>query len=404
MTSTSPRRIFLIVLDSVGIGAAPDAADYGDEGAATLPHTAAAVGRLRLPTLQAMGLGNIPPLLPGGEPIAGVSPVPRPTASYGAMREMSEGKDTITGHWEIAGILMRPGFTLFPPGPPSFPEDLVREFERRTGRPTIGNKAASGTEIIQELGEQHMREGAWIIYTSADSVFQIAAHTDVIPLEELYRACEIARELCNPYRVGRVIARPFTGTPGHFVRTEDRRDYAYQPDEPTVLEILTQEGIPVYAVGKIEDIFAHRGITESRHTGNNLDSQQAVLDLAEKKRTGLIFANFIDFDMLYGHRRNARGYAEALEQTDSFLAEFLPRLGPADLLLITADHGNDPTFKGTDHTREMVPLLACRPGLRGVSLGIRQGFYDIGQTIADYFGIPPLRRGISFLSALTSTP
>ncbi|HDL77164.1 MAG TPA: phosphopentomutase [Lentisphaerae bacterium] len=393
MNPAARRRVFLIVLDSVGIAPAPDAAEYGDEGAATLPHTADAVGGLNLPTLQAMGLGNIPELIAGGLPIRGVPPASRPTASYGALCEQSEGKDTITGHWELAGILMRPGFTLFPPGPPSFPEDLVREFERRTGRPTIGNKAASGTEIIQELGEQHMREGAWIIYTSADSVFQIAAHTDIIPLEELYRACEIARELCNPYRVGRVIARPFTGKPGSFVRTEDRRDYAFQPDEPTVLEELTSRNIPVYAVGKIEDIFAHRGITESLHTGNNRDSQDAVLQLAGRVSTGLVFANFIDFDMLYGHRRNPRGYARALEECDPFFARLLPQLQSGDLLMVTADHGNDPTYKGTDHTREIVPLLAYRPDRPAQVLGVRRGFYDVGQTVASWLGIPPLRRG-----------
>ncbi|HIE11353.1 MAG TPA: phosphopentomutase [Kiritimatiellae bacterium] len=393
MKHPTRRRVFLIVLDSVGIAPAPDAAQYGDQGAATLPHTAAAVGGLRLPTLQAMGLGNIPQLLQGGLPIRGVPPASRPTASYGALCEQSEGKDTITGHWELAGVLMRPGFTLFPPGPPSFPEELLREFERRTGRPVIGNKAASGTEIIQELGQHHMREGAWIVYTSADSVFQVAAHLDVVPLDELYRACEIARKLCNPYRVGRVIARPFTGKPGHFVRTEDRRDYAFQPDQPTVLEELTRRNIPVYAVGKIEDIFAHRGITEAFHTGNNPDSQDAVLQLAGNVSAGLIFANFIDFDMLYGHRRNPQGYARALEECDPFFAQLLPRLQPGDLLLVTADHGNDPTYKGTDHTREIVPLLAYRPGAPAQRLGLRAGFFDVGQTIAGFFGIPPLPHG-----------
>jgi phosphopentomutase len=254
-------RAILIVLDSVGIGHAPDAREYGDEGAATLPHIAAAVGGLKLPTLESLGLGNILPMT--GQPLSipGVSPVERPLASFGAMQELSQGKDTITGHWEIGGLLLQPGFHLFPPGPPSFPKELVEEFERRTGRKMIGDKSASGVGIIDELGARSMQENCWIVYTSADSVFQIAANIDVIPLPELYRACEIARELCDPYRVGRVIARPFRGRPGAFQRTEDRRDYAFQPSEPTILERLHRSGVPVYAVGKIEDIFAHRGIT-----------------------------------------------------------------------------------------------------------------------------------------------
>lgn len=390
-------KAVLIVLDSVGIGAAPDAADYGDAGAATLPHCAAAVGGLRLPTFQQLGLGNIPGLLPDGVPITGVPPSENPQASYGAMREVSDGKDTITGHWEIAGLLIHPAFHLFPPHYPSFPAGLVAEFERRTGRKIIGNKAASGIAIIEELGAEHLRTGAWIAYTSADSVLQLAAHTSVIPLPEFYRGCEIARELCNPLKVGRVIARPFTGQPGAFTRTEERRDYAYQPDEPTVLERLNDAGVPVYAVGKIEDIYAHRGITETVHTGHTSASQEQVLRFYREKRDGLIFANFIDFDMLYGHRRDTRGFASALEQTDQFLAGFLPLMTPQDVLLITADHGNDPTFRGTDHTREFVPLIAYQPGRPGKSLGIRQGFFDIAQTLAACFGLPPMPRGKSFI-------
>ena len=390
-------RVFLIVLDSVGIGYAPDAADYGDEGAATLPHIAEAVGGLSLPTLQSLGLGNILPLT--GQPlrIAGVTPVERPLASFGAMREVSQGKDTVTGHWEIGGLLLLPGFHLFPPGPPSFPPELIGEFERLTGRKVIGNKSASGVGIMEELGEQSMREGSWILYTSADSVFQLMANIDVIPLEEMYRACEIGRKLCDPYRVGRVIARPFRGQPGHFKRTEDRRDYAFQPAEPTILERLHQAGIPVYAVGKIEDIFAHRGITKTNHTGNNQASQHAVETFAHEMKSGFLFANFIDFDMLYGHRRDAPGYADCLRQTDAWLSGFLPTLGKDDLLIITADHGNDPTYKGTDHTREIVPLLAYQPGRLGVSLGVRQGYYDVAQTVAHLFHIDPLPRGQSFL-------
>ncbi len=391
-------KAILIVLDSIGIGSAPDAARYGDAGAATLPHLAAAVGGLKAPTLQAMGLGNIPGLLPGGEPVAGVPPTARPTASFGAMQEVSEGKDTITGHWELAGIKIIPGFHVFPPEAPAFPAELVAQFEQRTGRKTIGHKAASGTAILDELGAEHMRTGAWIVYTSADSVFQIAAHLDVVPLAELYRACEIARELCDRYKVGRVIARPFRGTPGQFKRTEERRDFAYKPEEPTILERLVGAGVPVYAVGKIEDIFAHRGITESNHTGNNLTSQQALLDWTRSKPDGFFFANFIDFDMLYGHRRDARGYAASIEQTDVWLKTYLPALAPGDLLLITADHGNDPCFKGTDHTREYVPLLSYQPGRPGANLGIRAGFYDVAQTVADFFRLPALPRGASFLN------
>ena len=390
-------RAFLIVLDSVGIGYAPDARDYGDMGAATLPHIASAVGGLKLPTLQALGLGNILPMT--GQPLAiqGVEPVDQPLASFGAMREVSQGKDTVTGHWEIGGLLLQPGFHLFPPGPPSFPPELVLEFERRTGRKMLGNKSASGVGIMDELGEQSMREGAWIVYTSADSVFQIMANIDVIPLEEMYRACEIARALCDPYRVGRVIARPFRSQPGAFKRTEDRRDYAFQPEEKTILERLHERQVDVYAVGKIEDIFAHRGITHTDHTGNNQASQRAVERYAADMKSGFLFANFIDFDMLYGHRRDAPGYADCLVQTDAWLKTFLPKLGPDDLLILTADHGNDPTYKGTDHTREIVPLLAYRPGQPGKSLGLRNGFYDIAQTIAHCFGIDPLPRGVNFL-------
>jgi phosphopentomutase len=389
-------KAILIVLDSVGIGPAPDAAAYGDAGSATLPHIAEAVGGLKVPTLGAMGLGNIPALIPGGIPIRGVLPCPQPTSCFGAMQEMSEGKDTVTGHWEIAGLEIRPGFRIFPQEYPSFPPELVAAFEQRTGRKIIGNKAASGTAIIEELGAEHMRTGAWIAYTSADSVFQIAAHEEIVPLKELYRACEIARELCDAYRVGRVIARPFVGKPGAFKRTENRRDYAFKPAEPTVLERLVSGGVPVYAVGKIEDIFAHRGITESVHTGNNRDSQRQVAQWTRQKKDGLIFANFIDFDMLYGHRRNARGYADAIEQTDDWLGEYLPLLSKDDMLILTADHGNDPTYKGSDHTRETVPLLVYRPGRPGQSLGLRTGFYDIAQSLADFFGIQTLPRGVSF--------
>lgn len=390
-------KAILIILDSGGIGAAPDAGDFGDVGANTLAHTAEVVGGLNLPVLQKLGLGNIPGLIPTGLPIAGVPPTSQPMASYGALREVSVGKDTTTGHWELAGLVLKRGFHLFPKGPPSFPAELIQALESRTGRKVIGNKAASGTVIIDELGPQQMREGSLIVYTSADSVLQIAAHEEIIPLPELYRACEIARELCNPLQVGRVIARPYVGQPGAFHRTERRRDYSYPLPEPTILDRLHAAGISVYAVGKLEDIFNRRGIAQSFHTGNNRDSQAQVRVLAESVKSGLIFSNFIDFDMLYGHRRDARGYAQALEQTDQYLGTLLPLLTGDDLLIITADHGNDPTFTGTDHTREYVPLLAYQPGKAGRALGVRQGFFDVGQALAAYFRIAPLPRGVSFV-------
>ena len=391
-------KAVLIILDSVGIGSAPDAAEYGDAGASTIAHLAAASGGLHVPTMQAMGLGNIPGLLPHTpkEKIEGVPAEKKPTASYGAMREMSDGKDTITGHWEIAGLEVDPGFHGFPPVH-SFPKDLIAAFEKETGRKLIGNKAASGTAIIDELGEEHMKTGALICYTSADSVFQIAAHEEVVPVPELYRYCDIARRLCDPLRVGRVIARPFVGKPGAFKRTENRKDFAYLPDEKTILERLVAKNIPVYAVGKIEDIYCHRGITESVHTGNNADSQALVEKWTKEKTSGLIMANFIDYDMVYGHRRDAKGYAKSLELTDQWLANYLPLLGPGDMLILTADHGNDPTFKGTDHTREYVPLLVYRPGEPAENLGIRRGFYDIAQSLAQFFGIPAIPRGASFV-------
>ncbi len=394
-------KAILIVLDSVGIGEAPDASDYGDVGSATLQNIGTSVGGLKLPTLQRLGLGNIPSLLPNGSPIKGCPAIKNPQASYGAMQERSQGKDTITGHWEIAGLEINPGFHNFKMTPPSFPAKLLAAFEKETGRPIIGNTAASGTAIIEELWTPHMETGAWICYTSADSVFQIAAHNDVIPLEELYRGCEIARSLCDPLRIGRVIARPFTGSPGAFERTEDRRDYAYIPEEPLITERLIAAGIPVYAVGKIEDILAHRGITESIHSGRTEAAQKAVEHFLQKEGDGFIFANFIDFDMLYGHRRDPEGYAAALRQTDHWLSQFLPQLGKDDLLILTADHGNDPTFKGTDHTREYVPLIVYQPTHSGKPLGIRHGFYDIAQSLASWFKMGSIPRGRSFIQTQT---
>ncbi len=390
-------KAILIILDSVGVGAAPDAEKFGDAGSATLPHLAREAGGLNVPTLEAMGLGNIPALMPAGLAIQGVAPTREPIACYGVMQPVSDGKDTITGHWEIAGLEVNPGFHVFPPDYPSFPPDLVNAFEQKTGRRIIGNKAASGTAIIDELGPRHMKDGSWIAYTSADSVFQIAAHEEIIHIDELYRGCETARELCDPYRIGRVIARPFIGKPGAFRRTENRRDYAFKPSEPTILERLTQAGIPVYAVGKIEDIYAHRGITESNHTGNNPSSRELVSRWTREKKDGLIIANFIDFDMLFGHRRDAKGYARAIEETDRWLESYLPLLARDDVLILTADHGNDPTYRGSDHTREYVPLIVYQPGRKPNNLGIRKGFYDIAQSLASFFNIHPMPRGSSFL-------
>lgn len=390
-------KAFLIVLDSVGIGAAPDATAYGDDGSNTLAHIGQAVGGLHLPTLQSLGLGNIPPLLPAGLPIPGVPPNPGASGGFGAMQEYSRGKDTTTGHWEMAGLLMDKGFHLFPSEFPSFPAPLIHEFEQRTGRKTLGNKAASGIAIINELGPRQISEGAWIVYTSADSVFQIAAHEEVIPLAELYEGCRIARELCDPYVVGRVIARPYIGTPGDFRRTENRRDFSYPLPEPTLLNRLQDTGLKVITVGKLDDIFNRSGISQAFHVENNHDAEQHILKLAARSDSFFCFANLIDFDMLYGHRRDPAGYAGALERADRFLGSLLAKLSPADLVIITADHGNDPTFKGTDHTREFVPLLTRGPGQAGKALGIRHGFYDVAQTLATYFSIMPMARGISFM-------
>jgi phosphopentomutase len=391
-------RAFLVVLDSVGIGAAPDAADYGDSGANTLGHVAAAAGGLRLPVLQRLGLGNIPALLPDGLALAGVPPADPPQACYGALRELSRGKDTTTGHWELAGLLLADGLPVFPPGPPAFPAELLDAFAHRTGRAVIGNRAASGTEIIQELGEAHRETGAWIVYTSADSVFQVAAHEAVIPLDALYAGCRIARELCDPYRVGRVIARPFVGErAGAFTRTENRRDFSLPPPGPTILDRARAAGIRTVTVGKLDDVFVNRGIDEALHVENNPDAAQAVLECATRRTPLFVFANLIDFDMLFGHRRDAAGYARALEEADVFFGRLLPLLGDGDLLLITADHGNDPTFRGTDHTREFVPLLAYAPGRPGGSVGIRNGFFDVAQSLAAWFGLPPMEHGVAFL-------
>ena len=383
-------RALLLVLDSVGCGRAPDAAAYGDAGADTLGHIFAAQPDLALPALFSLGLGQV----------IGAKDAPEPIASHGRMRERSPGKDTSTGHWELMGCPLEQAFPVFSPG---FPPAIIDAFVRATGVPGIlGNCAASGTEIIERLGVEHIQSGKPIVYTSADSVFQIAAHEQHFGLERLYRCCETARRILDPYGVGRVIARPFIGEPGRFQRTYNRRDYSMPPPRDTSLVRLSQAGIPVVGVGKIEDIFAGAGLSESIHTEGNEDGMRAVIALAERLERGLVFVNLVDFDMLYGHRRDARGYREALERFDVRLRELETRLGPQDLVLMTADHGNDPTkFETTDHTREHVPVLAAGAGVRaGAELGTRESFADFGATVEEALGLVSPGPGRSFLAEL----
>ncbi|MFD0590289.1 phosphopentomutase [Paenibacillus sp. GCM10027627] len=387
-------RITVIVLDSVGIGELPDAASFGDEGAHTLGHICEQVPNIALPNLAALGLGNIAPL-------AAVAPADNPGAFYGKMAEVSVGKDTMTGHWELMGLKVESPFQVYPNG---FPDELIAKFEELTGRKVLGNKPASGTDILDEYGEEQLRTGSWIIYTSADSVMQIAAHEGKIPLEELYRACEIARELTlhDPYMVGRVIARPYTGEPGAFERTPNRHDYALEPFGPTVLNSLKESGHSVISVGKINDIFTGQGITESYPTKSNLDGIQTTIRLMKEKNGGFIFTNLVDFDSLYGHRRDPEGYASCLEEFDQYVPELMRQTGSNELLIVTADHGNDPVHPGTDHTREYVPILAYSPRFTGyqASMGTRSTFADLAATIADNFGVSKPGIGQSFLNLL----
>lgn len=380
----------MVVLDSVGVGEMPDAALYGDEGSNTVGNTARAVGGLSLPFLGSLGIGNL-------TSIVGVPPVDqeRCRGSYGKMAIRSPGKDTLTGHWELAGIQLREAFKTYPNG---FPRELIERFERLIGREVIGNVAASGTEIIKTLGEEHMRTGKPIVYTSADSVFQIAAHEEVIPVEELYGMCETARRmLVGEYLVGRVIARPFVGRGGEFVRTERRRDFSVEPPFPTVLDRLYAEGISVAAVGKIEDIFSSRGITFSEHTKDFREGARAIQRLLASLKGGLIFANFVEFDMTYGHRNDPYGYARALEEVDDLLAGLSDQMAGEDVLLICADHGCDPTTPSTDHSREYVPLLVTGAHVRrGVNLGTRRTLADVGATVADAFSVEFSCPGTSF--------
>ncbi len=388
------RRIFLIVLDSVGIGALPDASRFGDEGAHTLGHIAREMNGLHMPHLEALGLGNI-------EEVQGVRAVKQPQAAYGRMMEASAGKDTMTGHWELMGLNIDTPFRTFTET--GFPSELIAAFEEKIGRKTLGNKAASGTKIIEELGAEHMQSGDVIVYTSADSVFQIAAHEEVIPLEELYDICAVARELtkAEPYMVGRVIARPFIGEPGSFVRTANRRDYALKPFGPTVMNRLQENGLDVLAIGKISDIYDGEGVTWSVKTKSNEDGMDRLIESMAKDFLGLSFVNLVDFDAQYGHRRDPLGYGKALEAFDARLPEVLAKLQEDDLLIITADHGNDPTHHGTDHTREYVPLLVYSPLFdQGTDLGVRQTFADVGATIAANFQVQRPEHGESFLKHL----
>ncbi|MBW3661379.1 MAG: phosphopentomutase [Gemmatimonadetes bacterium] len=386
------RAVALVVLDSVGIGGAPDAGSFGDEGSATLQHVAEAVGGLSLPNLRRLGLGNV-------AEVRGVGATETPEGAFGAMIERSPGKDTTTGHWELAGVVLDRAFPTYPEG---FPPEVIEAFEAAIGRGSLGNVAASGTEIIERLGAEHMATGYPIVYTSADSVFQIAAHVDVIPLDRLYEMCEKARRIMRgPHEVGRVIARPFTGDPGAFRRTPDRHDYSVLPPRDTVLDEISRAGLEVRGVGKIADIFAGRGVTSSRPTRSNADGIDAVVEEIAALERGLVFANLVDFDQSFGHRNDPAGYAAALEEFDAGLTRILAALGPEDVLFITADHGNDPTTPSTDHSRERVPLLVAGERVApGVDLGERASFADCGATIADLLGVPTSTPGRSFRSLL----
>src|SRR5216683_2278803 len=387
------ERVIWVVLDSVGIGELPDAAEYGDVGRNTLGHIAES-RPLKIPNLVRLGLANIAPL-------RHLHPAPAPLAAYGRGTTHSPGKDTTTGHWEMAGVWLDRAFPVYPHG---FPLELIAEFERQIGRKTIGNKPASGTEIIKELGEEHVRTGKLIVYTSGDSVFQIAAHEEVVPIAELYRMCEIARKLLDgPHRVGRVIARPFTGTPGNFVRTTRRHDYAVDPPKPMLMDVLAERKVRVFGIGKVHDIYNGRGVEEYVTTKNNADGMEKLTAAVSERKSGLIFANLVDFDMLYGHRKDVEGFAKSLEEFDGMLTEFLPLLSLSDMLMITADHGcdPDPRWETTDHSREYVPIVVYSPGCgAGVNLGVRDTLADMGQTIADNFAAA-IPHGKSFLGQIT---
>jgi len=386
------NRVIWIVLDSVGMGALPDAEKYGDDGANTIGNVSKALGGLNLPNMEKLGLGNI-------DGMVGVNKTDRPTGCYGRFAEMSNGKDTTTGHWEMVGIYSEQAFPTYPNG---FPKEIIDSFEKAVGRKVIGNKPASGTAIIEELGEEHIKTGSLIVYTSADSVFQIAAHEEVVPLKELYSICEKARNiLVGEHAVARVIARPFIGEKGNFTRTPNRRDFSLVPPYNTVLDNLKSNNLNVMAVGKIEDIFSGKGITEAVHTKDNMDGVDKTLDYMKEDKQGLIFTNLVDFDMKWGHRNDVKAYGKGLEDFDARLPEIISAMKDTDILFINADHGCDPTTPGTDHTREYVPFLAYGKPLRqNVNLGTRNSFADMGQTVAEIFNVEKIRYGESFLKEI----
>jgi phosphopentomutase len=394
-SGTGFKRVIWIVLDSVGIGELPDAAEYGDVGRNTLGHVAES-RPLKLPNLVELGLANIARL-------KDLAPTAAPSGAYGKGATHSPGKDTTTGHWEMAGIWLAQAFPVYKQG---FPPEVMDEFEKRIARKTLGNKPASGTEILQELGEEHVRTGKPIVYTSGDSVFQIAAHEGIIHVDELYKMCEIAREILDgPHRVGRVIARPFTGTPGHFSRTPRRHDYAVDPPKPMLLDVLAEKNVPVFGIGKIHDIYNGRGVEHYVTTTSNSDGMEKLTAAIHQGPDGLVFCNLVDFDMLYGHRKDVEGFAKSLEEFDALLGDFLRLLRPDDLLMITADHGcdPDPRWETTDHSREYVPVVAYSPGCgAGVNLGTRLTLADMGQTVAENFATA-ISHGTSFLNVLRNS-
>ena len=385
------KNFFVIVLDGVGIGELPDAEKYKDEGSNTLTNLARAVGGLKLPILESLGLGNI-------EQIEGIKKIANARASFGKLAELSEGKDSTTGHWELAGLHVKTDFSYFPKG---FNDEIIRRFLKETGcKGILGNKPASGTEIIKELGEEHLKTSYPIIYTSADSVFQIAAHEEIIPLDKLYEICSITREkvLTYPLQVGRVIARPFIGEPGNFMRTKNRKDFSLDPPESTILDILSENNIETIAIGKVNDLFNYQGIKKQLPTKSNEEGCDQLLKCAGESKGSFIFTNLVDFDVYFGHRNDPEGFAQKLIEFDQFLPDFLSKLDESDRVVITADHGNDPTTPSTDHSREYVPLLYYRKGVKGKDLGVRKSFSDVAKTAADFFNVSNILNGVSFLN------
>jgi phosphopentomutase len=385
------HNFFLIILDGVGIGELPDAAKYGDSGSNTLCNIAKAVGGLHLPNLESMGLGNI-------SDIKGIQRTSKPAASFGKLAEISKGKDSTTGHWEISGLFVDTDFSYFPNG---FSDNIINGFLTLTGcKGVLGNKPASGTEIIKELGDEHLKTGFPIVYTSADSVFQIAAHEEVILLNRLYDICQITRDkvLAPPLLVGRVIARPFVGTSGNYTRTTNRKDFSLDPPSDTILDLLYKEGITTVAIGKVNDLFNYRGIRFKEKTKSNSEGSAKLLEYSSKAKNSLMFANLVDFDVYFGHRNDPEGFAKALKEFDIFLPSFLNSLDETDAVVITADHGNDPTTPSTDHSREYTPLLFYQKGKLGINLGTRKTFSDIGKTAAEFFKVQNSLKGTSFLT------